>query len=973
MREFSAMSSVFPPSNARPVSAASTSTLTTLSFLQRYCEGDFPENQPTDLCFNPREGTASSSDRPDQQQPDLQSLATSVQDFFEQYGFLPAIKTLSGTLESDRAFVIHRFGLEDPSLWPVVDRCARMANILFKAPIRITLINADSQSVLASVGCGLKRRETLVYNESLCSHVALRRNGSLLDIPDTLADWRFRNMPGAPRSYAGQPLLLPVEDGGRLIPIGSICVLGDNARPPLSPEERTSFVDLADLLSMDIQRVFQETRQRKESLRRDFLSDLVGNISSFNSTISRPVDPSAGSELRKPPDPESILSSTADVRRMLDSDFACLVDLSSLHLSWKTESPRQNITRALSRSKYGWIGHGQRGSSTDAKTDPPKPGLSIIDYSCSDECGEYSPETVFNAPRAVHPLMNFLRTYTASSPTGYAYSGSDGILQYLLPPDSEAHIAIPLFSNGQPAVLLLVATKKPLRRYESADVSFASTFATLCLGSLAKVKLMKADAAKTAFVSMISHELRTPLHGLLSQLELIREFAPKEFIAETEWFLQAAEVCGLTLRDVVNDVLDFGKQEHGSGDLQAYYTEADLSVLAIEAMSVAYGRRRQWETVTGESESAVEVCVAIEESPTGWGAMIDVGGLRRVLLNLASNALKYTPKGSITLSLRELAMQTMDKSAEGQRLIEFSMKDTGIGMSSEYKSNIFTPFSQENTFNPGTGLGMSISETILARLGGEFIISSELGKGTTVTFTLPIDFLEARPVRGETDSPRIVTKTVISRDDFTLSERSTLSPRATPTLPMTPPVKPDIPIRHPSPLKVDIVSRPVPRSHSPESMSSGVTQSGAADFRVLVVEDNHIGRKVLTTLLTRKGVLFREAADGLAALTVYREFLPHLVWTDVSMPVMDGIESARRMRIIENELQIQPAHIVALTGHSSHGEMKEALLGEASLDEWLIKGQANLKTLITGLEKVQRAIRHDTSSVSLSILSTSPV
>ncbi|KAF8204507.1 histidine kinase-like ATPase [Mycena galopus ATCC 62051] len=545
--------------------------------------------------------------------------------------------------------------------------------------------------------------------------------------------------------------------------------------------------------------------------------------------------------------------------------------------------------------------------------------------------------------------MDFLRTYTASSTAGYAYSGSDGKLQYLLPPQSEAHIAIPLFSNGQPALLLLVSTKKPLHIYEPADVSFASTFATLYLGSLAKIKLIKADAAKTAFVSMISHELRTPLHGLLSQLELIREFAPKEFLAETEWFLQAAEVCGLTLRDVVNDVLDFGKQEHGSGDLQAYYTEADLSVLAIEAMSVAYGRRRQWETVSGASESAVEVYVAIEDFPTGWGAMIDVGGLRRVLLNLASNALKYTPKGSITLSLRQLAMQPVDKSSNGQRLIEFSMKDTGIGMSSEYKDDIFTPFSQESTFNPGTGLGMSISETILARLGGEFLISSDLGKGTTVTFTLPIKFMEARPVRTETDSPRTVTKTLISHDDLTLFERSpSRRPTPTPTSPPAPLAKSEV---DPQPLKKTGIPRSPLRQSTPE------LQSGAADFRVLVVEDNHIGRKILTTLLTRKGVFFREAADGLAALTVYREFLPHLVWTDVSMPVMDGVESARRMRMIENELQLHPAHIVALTGHSSHGEMEEALLGEASLDEWLIKGHANLKTLISGLEKVQRTVR----------------
>lgn len=70
-----------------------------------------------------------------------------------------------------------------------------------------------------------------------------------------------------------------------------------------------------------------------------------------------------------------------------------------------------------------------------------------------------------------------------------------------------------------------------------------------------------------------------------------------------------------------------------------------------------------------------------------------------VLLNLASNSLKYTPKGSIVLSLRELTMQPRDKSSDGQRLIEFSVKDTGIGMSSEYKKEIFTPFSQESTFS----------------------------------------------------------------------------------------------------------------------------------------------------------------------------------------------------------------------------------------------------------------------------------
>ncbi|KAJ6489668.1 hypothetical protein C8R47DRAFT_1215480 [Mycena vitilis] len=946
------------PSSSRPRSSSSC-----VSFVERYLEGDFPADsppeQPADLCFNPK-SRGSPPVPPDQEQhTSLQSLATSVQGFFNHHGFLPAVKTLSGGLERDRARAIQRFGLDTPSLWPLADRCARIAHVVFKAPILITLIEADTQLVLAASGCGFEPRQALDYGKSLCSHTALRTDGTMLEIPDTQKDWRFQKTPDVPGAYVGQPILLPVHDGGRSVPVAAFCVLGDGPRPLLTAEERESLSDLAHLLTTDIHRAFQDAVQRKETLRRQFISELAANLSSFHSTISPPVDPSAGPEVREPPDPESMLSVTADVRRMLDSDFACLVDLSSLRLSWKTETPRPNVSRSSSsRSKHAWVSS----DLNPVKQAPSGSGLRIIDYSCSDECRDFSPEIVLNAPLAVPPLINFLRAYTTASTAGYTYSGSDGMLQYLLPRDSQAHIAIPLFSNAQPALLLLVSTSKPLHIYEPADMSFASTFAVMCLGSLAKMKLMTSDASKTTFLSTISHELRTPLHGLLSQLELIREFAPKEFLAETEWFLQAAEVCGLTLRDVVNDVLDFGKQEQGgTGDLHAYCTEIDLSVLATEIMNVAYGRRRQWESASGELESVVKVYVDIEDCPTGWGALTDVGGLRRVLLNLASNALKYTPKGTIVLSLRELTVQPRDKPSDGRRMIEFSMVDTGIGMSSEYKKDIFTPFSQESTFNPGSGLGMSISESILARLGGEMTISSERGKGTTVSFTLPIDFLEPRPVRKDTDRPRAVTKTLISLDDSTLLAKAS-SP--TPSASVTPPAKPEVGPRHASSLDT-----PTPRRPPLQPVPSGL-QNGATDVRVLVVEDNHISRKILTTLLTRKGVPFREAADGLAALAVYREFLPNLVWTDVSMPVMDGIESARQMRMIENELQIQPpAHIVALTGLSSHGEMKEALLGEAALDEWLVKGQANLKTLFTGLEKVQRALRGSAASSPLTPIS----
>ncbi|KAJ7147977.1 hypothetical protein C8R46DRAFT_1128693 [Mycena filopes] len=930
---------------------------TTLSFLDRYAEGEYPGNhipqKPSDLLFDANQSAPGPVPKQEEKYTSLQSLASSVKKFFRKFGFLPAIHTLSGDLEADRTLVIQRYALDDPSLSPLVDRCARIANAVFKAPILITLIHADTQIVLASVDCAFQPRDPLEYRQSLCSHTALRKDGSMLEIPDTQQDWRFSRIPGVPRSYAGQPLLLPVEDGGPLVPVGSFCVIDDKPRPPMTPAERASLADLTHLLGTEIQRVFQESRERKETARRKYVSDLIAELATLHSTISPPV---VREQSRKSPspDPESrfrMLSATMDIRHMLEADFVCLVDLSSLHLSWKTEPPRLDRARSLSRLKYGWISQKHRGSSypsgvNDAEQGAPGPGLRIIDYSCSDRCGDHSPEAALNAPDAAQPLITFLRNYTQTTGSGYVHSGTDGILQRLLPRDSQAHIAIPLFNHAQPNLLLLVSTNKPMHIYDSADVAFASTFAVLCLGSLEKIKLMKADAAKTAFVSMISHELRTPLHGLLSQLELIREFAPREFLKETEVFLQTAEVCGLTLRDVLNDVLDFGKQEQGTGggDGQAHCTEIDLGVLAIEAMSVVYGRRRQWESVTGESESAVEVYVEIEDSPTGWGTLIDANGLRRVLLNFASNALKYTPKGSIALSLRELELEPVDEPSQG-RLVEFSMTDTGIGMSSEYKDDIFTPFSQESTFNPGSGLGMSISEAIVSRMGGEIDVTSELGKGTTVSFTLPVDFLVPRPAR---TGPRTITKTPISHNDPTIAGPS----RSTPTPPRT----------------LTPVADPNHQFASPQDFDTrgrSLIASGATDeVRVLVVDDNHIGRKILTTLLTRKRVPFREAADGLAALDVYRDFCPHLVWTDISMPVMDGIESARQMRLIEQELDLPPAHIVALTGLSSNGDMKEGLLGEAALDEWLVKGQANLKTLTNGLEKVQRALRRRGGSVS---------
>ncbi|KAJ7292704.1 hypothetical protein C8J57DRAFT_5162 [Mycena rebaudengoi] len=191
----------------------------------------------------------------------LDSLAAFTKQFFEDNGFLPGLKTLSRTLENSRAYVIQRFGLEDSSLWHLIERCARIASALFGAPILVTLIDVDTQLVLAAVDRPYKPKDVLIYNESLCSHTALRTDGSVLEILDTQKDWRFKNIPNAPRAYLGQPLMLPLHDGGPSVPFGSLCILGDTPRIPMTSEERGALSDLADLLSADIQRAWQENRQ----------------------------------------------------------------------------------------------------------------------------------------------------------------------------------------------------------------------------------------------------------------------------------------------------------------------------------------------------------------------------------------------------------------------------------------------------------------------------------------------------------------------------------------------------------------------------------------------------------------------------------------------------------------------------------------------------------------------------------------
>ena len=289
-----------------------------------------------------------------------------------------------------------------------------------------------------------------------------------------------------------------------------------------------------------------------------------------------------------------------------------------------------------------------------------------------------------------------------------------------------------------------------------------------------------ADRAKLAFVSAISHELRTPLHGVSSQVELIREFSSPKERARLAPLLECAEICLESLRDVLDDTLDFAKLSNGSTpeNRRLGHKRVNLETLLQDVCLATWVRRRRVDLVSSDASPAatpqqspapnqqqrVDVILEVEQRSAGWEAMVDVGALKRVLLNVLGNALKFTTAGEVKVTLREVATSREERE-RGRRMVTFEVADTGIGMSNDFLRNgkAFLPFVQEDAFalvvpflfaliavadvcySNGTGLGLSICDRIIRQNGGTIDIASTKNVGTCVLITLPLDLLATAP------------------------------------------------------------------------------------------------------------------------------------------------------------------------------------------------------------------------------------
>jgi CheY-like chemotaxis protein/nitrogen-specific signal transduction histidine kinase len=264
--------------------------------------------------------------------------------------------------------------------------------------------------------------------------------------------------------------------------------------------------------------------------------------------------------------------------------------------------------------------------------------------------------------------------------------------------------------------------------------------------ALARDRALEANHTKSTFVANMSHELRTPLNAIIGYSEMLQEDAALLGLDDFEDDLQKIYRSGKHLLDLINDILDMTKIE--AGKLEIYYDDFDVPMLIWDASQTI-------QPLLLKNNNHLEI-----ECDQQLGEIrADMTRVRQVLLNVLSNACKFTKSGVIKIQVNR------KKSVLGE-IFCFTISDTGIGISPENLQKLFQPFNQADSSTTrqygGTGLGLAISHRLCQMMSGDITVISELGIGSTFTICLPIDCESASkttPKQGQTSSPSLSTTT----------------------------------------------------------------------------------------------------------------------------------------------------------------------------------------------------------------------
>jgi PAS domain S-box-containing protein len=385
--------------------------------------------------------------------------------------------------------------------------------------------------------------------------------------------------------------------------------------------------------------------------------------------------------------------------------------------------------------------------------------------------------------------------------------------------------------------------------------------------------LAEIDRAKTLFFSNVSHEFRTPLTLMLGPLEdLLR--SEHGVGSEARAQLDVMHRNGLRLLKLVNTLLDFARIE--AGRAQASYEPVDLCAFTAE--------------LGGVFRSAIEragLRFNVECQPLPDVAYVDREMWEKVILNLLSNAFKFTFEGEITLAVR--------RAGDGA---EVSLRDTGVGIAAEELPRLFERFHRvrgaRSRSHEGTGIGLALVRELVRLHGGTVRIESEPHRGTTFTIALPLG--KAHLPLERIGAARTLASTALTGHAY-----------------------------------VEEAARWLPDDVLTEVVPTHDTSVASAGSRVLVADDNADMREYLRRLLGAHWTV-ETVADGAAALTAARERPPDLVLTDVMMPRLDGFELLRALRA---EPRTATVPVVLLSARAGEESKLEGL--DAGADDYLIK------------------------------------
>jgi signal transduction histidine kinase/DNA-binding response OmpR family regulator len=488
----------------------------------------------------------------------------------------------------------------------------------------------------------------------------------------------------------------------------------------------------------------------------------------------------------------------------------------------------------------------------------------------------------------------------------------------------------------------------------------------------AKEQAEQANRTKSEFLANMSHELRTPMNAILGYSEMLMEDAEdagqEDFIPDLKKINQA----GAHLLALINDVLDLSKIE--SGKMEAFCEEINLDSLIDEVAATSH-------PLLEKNDNKL----AIERGKNLGNAFQDVTKLRQMLLNLMSNAAKFTHQGTVTLHANRLTKGDRD-------WLSFAVSDTGIGIAAEKLDHVFGEFTQADNSTTrdygGTGLGLAISRRFSELLGGDLSVHSELGEGSTFTILIPAELPGSKPPQQIIAAPAEVTEmeresmqdvapgsTILVIDDdpeaCELIERNLtkdgfkvvtatngeqglrlahdIQP-AVITLDVMMPdmdgwsvlraLKADPTLRHIPVIMltmmddrsrgyslgaVDYLTKPVDRELLYKTLSRYYRDGSSRS--VMVVEDDLEIREMMMRTLEKVGWNVSEAGNGREALDLLAVKAPDLILLDLMMPVMDGFSFLTEMRARPELLHIP---VIVVTAKDLTPDDRQRLSGMAA-------------------------------------------